>query len=337
MTDENLPSNLPSNTLESILASIPEYLIPRSVKALDRLIGAAVDIPVAWLRQHSERINSKTTAYASVEKAIAEVAAERAASDPEIVEKATQSLIRKAYRKQSNLEAVAVRTVEELRHAEPEQVVEVNDEDVELDQDWLNIFERYAEDASSDRMQNLWGRILAGEIRKPGRFSLRTLRYISEISQQEATKFGNITEIFFQGQSPKKLIKPDDKRDISELLFLEENGLIQGASGLGLTFSLTVPQHGYVILREGNIALALKAEPGQELSFDVIVLTKLGSELISLIPDRNLIDVASRVADGYRSENIKAAYIFPCHGDQVNLTPIRILWVEEPSIKPAQE
>src|SRR5208283_1459027 len=53
----------------------------------------------------------------------------------------------------------------------------------------LNIFERYAEDASSETMRALWARVLAGEIRRPGQFSLRTLRFMSELDATTAKLF----------------------------------------------------------------------------------------------------------------------------------------------------
>ena len=129
-----------------------------------------MDIPVAWLNQQKAKINSKTSAFASVENAIAEAAAKQAISDPEIVERATQSLIRKAYKKQSNLEAVSTQAIEDLTKGHSDAGDNDARVEVEVDIDWLNVFERYAEDASSARMQNLWGRILAGEIRRPGQF-----------------------------------------------------------------------------------------------------------------------------------------------------------------------
>jgi hypothetical protein len=300
---------------------------PRSLKALDRLIGAAVDIPVAWLNQQKAKIDSQTKAFESVESAIAEAAGRQAVSDAGIVERATQSLIRKAYKKQSNLEAVSVQAIHELKKEESTANNDDASIDVEVDIDWLNVFERFAEDASSARMQNLWGRILAGEIRKPGQFSLRTLRYISEISQREASQFSNISQLFFAGKSPWSLINPDSKEDISDLLFLEENGLIQGSSGLGLSHSQQVPDHGFIIFYEKDIALALKAEPGKKLSFSIIVLTVLGQELIKLISERDLVEIASKVAEAYKTDEIEAAYIFPCDGNVVQTSyPIRVLW-----------
>ena len=56
-------------------------------------------------------------------------------------------------------------------------------------QDWVARYIESASQVTDQTMQELWGRILAGEIRKPGTFSLRTLHVVSNISQVEAKLF----------------------------------------------------------------------------------------------------------------------------------------------------
>jgi Protein of unknown function (DUF2806) len=53
------------------------------------------------------------------------------------------------------------------------------DATAEIEDDWLNFYAKLAEDKSSAELQQLFGRILAGEIRKPGSFSLKTLQLVS--------------------------------------------------------------------------------------------------------------------------------------------------------------
>lgn len=54
------------------------------------------------------------------------------------------------------------------------------------DDDWVTRFLKYAQDVSSEQMQGLWGRILAGEIRRPGTYSLRTLDFVRNMTKPEA-------------------------------------------------------------------------------------------------------------------------------------------------------
>jgi len=47
-------------------------------------------------------------------------------------------------------------------------------------------------DVSSEELQKLWGRILAGEVKSPGQTSLRTLTILRSMTQQEAKDFLNL-------------------------------------------------------------------------------------------------------------------------------------------------
>ena len=48
-------------------------------------------------------------------------------------------------------------------------------------------FESYTEDASSDQLQTLFAKLLAGEIRKPGGISPMTLHFVSMLDQEAAS------------------------------------------------------------------------------------------------------------------------------------------------------
>ncbi len=60
------------------------------------------------------------------------------------------------------------------------------DANSEIEDDWLNLFSRIAEDKTSEELRTLFGKILAGEIRRPGSFSLRTLQLIGTLSKADA-------------------------------------------------------------------------------------------------------------------------------------------------------
>jgi hypothetical protein len=174
---EPVTANLPTteSALPAWITGIPSALVPSTLKALDRLIGAVVDYPVALIKRETAKIEAQAKAFEIVESAIAKSAGELAGADTETVGRALKVLVRKEYRKELNLEAVAAETVSELKADTPFYTEEPVPKEPP-NEDWLNVFERFAEDASTERMQGLWGRVLAGEIRQPGRFSLRTLR-----------------------------------------------------------------------------------------------------------------------------------------------------------------
>ena len=58
-----------------------------------------------------------------------------------------------------------------------------------MDDDWIESFRREAADRSQGEMRETFARILAGEIREPGTFSIKTLRTVGALSQSTAALF----------------------------------------------------------------------------------------------------------------------------------------------------
>ncbi len=308
MSTDPEPSNLPAQIAEALVL-IPKGMVPGVLKALDRLLAAAVDVPVAWLTQKKAKIDAQTESFRLVESSIAGAVAIGAAGDRDTAERAMSVLVRKEYRKQINREGVAAAMLEDMR--DPATNVTAGDPTpptTELDEDWLNVFERYAEDASSDRLQDLWGRVLAGEIRKPGRFSTRTLRFLSEFSQADALTFEEFAKCAFKDTAPSKLVKPE-VNDLRDLIYLESSGLIQGVTGLGLSQTIHFNESGYWFVIEGDISVVFKGDPNAVFKQNVVALTPLGQELLSLVTNRNTRDAARAVALASRCPEIHECYL----------------------------
>lgn len=334
MSGDEVIAKLPETIANAVPGIHPSW-VPATVKALDRLVGAAIEIPAAWLNQQSAKIDAKTESYRIVESAVASSAANVVCNDPEIALRAADNLLRKEYRKQRNKEAIAAVTLAELRSSanaednshsvnEPEQTPP------QLDDDWLNVFERYAEDVSSENMQRLWGRVLAGEIRKSGRYSLRTLRFLAEFSQEDARIFSEVANCVFGSFGPSKLINPKGK-NVGHLLPLEANGILQGITALGLSQSVRLSPSGYGYLREGDIVIALWGRPNSEISTPCCVLSPLGMELLSLLPERDVVSVARRVAMSILSPNIRVAKLGVASPDN-SVSFFETLWEQKNTV-----
>ena len=67
---------------------------------------------------------------------------------------------------------------------------EVDDHDP--DPDWTARFFDYVQDVSSEDMQKIWAKILAGEVESPGRTSLRTLDTLRNMTKIDADLFNGI-------------------------------------------------------------------------------------------------------------------------------------------------
>ena len=87
-------------------------------------------------------------------------------------------------KRQANIEAVAHRAALELRDSSAPAV--------EPDHDWTARFFGEVQDVSSEDMQVLWGRVLAGEVRKPGLTSMRTLGILKDLDADTARLFSRL-------------------------------------------------------------------------------------------------------------------------------------------------
>lgn len=147
----------------------------------------------------------------------------------------------------------------------------------------MNHFSRLAEDASSEDVQRTWGRVLAGEVRKPGSFSLRTLRFISEMDQETADLFDRKARLVIGGDFLPGSQEATNE-ELHEKVRLEDAGLIVGASsGFTRTFSGQANPSGW---REGQHTLMVHFS-GAELKFSVsgVLLTNVAKEMLSLVHD----------------------------------------------------
>ena len=197
---------------------------------MDRLLFAGINIPLAYFERQKALIDARTRTLVEIEGKLGHAVASSVQNDHTIIENAQQFLIQKEFRKQLNREAVAQAALENLSSTGKSHEPQHEGED--LDADWLNIFEKHVEDASTERMQNLWGRVLAGKIKTPGQYSLRTLRFLSELSQKDAEIFQEFSDFMFNDFMPRKIfLGPDGLtgKNLKSLSHLESLGLIQGA------------------------------------------------------------------------------------------------------------
>lgn len=84
-------------------------------------------------------------------------------------------------KRQSNIMAVVQRAALEVGEKEVQ--------DHEVDHDWTARFFNDVQDVSSEEMQELWAKILAGEVERPGSTSIRTLNVLKDMNLRVARIF----------------------------------------------------------------------------------------------------------------------------------------------------
>ncbi len=67
----------------------------------------------------------------------------------------------------------------------------------DVDEDWIVSFFEHSQDVGSEEMQQIWSKILAGEIAQPGSFNLRTLQSVKTLTPQEARAFTKLCSFSF--------------------------------------------------------------------------------------------------------------------------------------------
>src|SRR5260370_30873449 len=150
MTASDDPPTLGQAISQWLGLQMPSIRLPQTLKNVDKAFGRIV---LAGGENVAERIRQSTK----------KIEAEGS------IEIAGMFRTEEERRKFKNKEAVARSAIVELWN-DPGAA----DAPSEIEDDWLNLFARLAEDKSSEELQALFGRILAGGIRRPGSFSLRT-------------------------------------------------------------------------------------------------------------------------------------------------------------------
>ncbi|NMH61470.1 TIGR03899 family protein [Alteromonas ponticola] len=90
-----------------------------------------------------------------------------------------------------------------------------------LDPDWFFAFTSLAENIYSQAMQELWGRIFAAEVVKPGSFSLRSLETLKALTQRDArlfTRAVSMASLRAGDPVPRILVGYHQRRGLSTLL-----------------------------------------------------------------------------------------------------------------------
>ena len=120
----------------------------------------------------------------------------------EIAKRASSRLAYQEITKQQNIEAVADNAYQELQGTDS-----VSSDPV--DPDWMFRFFNSVENISNVDMQKIWGRILAGEIQSPNRYSYRTLEKLRNITTEEAQLFQKVAALSLTNGNHKFLLNDD--------------------------------------------------------------------------------------------------------------------------------
>lgn len=177
------------------------------------------------------------------------------------------------------------------------------------DEDWIARFFRSAQDINSKQMQDLWGRILSGEIKKPGSYSLRTLDFIRNISSSEAELFERVGKLAlcssgsaFISIADKKWLA--DERGIKEAdhFLLAELGIMY-PTDLQLTTFTTESASEMLFRAHDHIVLIRRGQIKVPIHMQIWKFTGIGLEMLPLLPRHVDIGYIEQVAKIFTESN----------------------------------
>jgi len=234
-------------------------------------------------------------------------------------------------KRQSNIEQITQFAADELSS-------ETDKFGGEVDNDWTTRFFRIAEDVSNEQMQSLWGKVLAGEVKKPGSYSLRTLELLKNITQSEAELFSRLAKFaiisgdkfFIYNKDQGKNLEKIHKVTFTDLLILRDLGLFHPNN---LRFLLEGTESDeQTVFTCGTTCFVVnrpKGTPKQDVS--VIVFTEIGKELLQFIDKEPCdLDYIKEFTSSLKSEGSTVQYgqIIGIRGDSIQHGPLQQLQID---------
>jgi uncharacterized protein YuzE len=195
---------------------------------------------------------------------------------------ATQTLIADTLRKEINVAKAITHAEDELKNDTENTVPDEN-----IDSDWLYRWRDYAGTVSSDELQVLWGRILAGEVKSPGTYSYRLLELVRNLNRNEAILIEKISPFVitdFIVRQPESILEAEGIT-FNILLDLQELGIVAGVEAIGLNkqFPSSASESFIkILLCYGRGILVEHSDPKKKLDIGVYVITTLGKQVIRL-------------------------------------------------------
>ena len=189
----SVPEIITDLVADTVISGIPAPVRRNFLKAIGQLSSAAIDIPVAYLTGKADERRAETAARIRLIDTSAAQIAQQMQTDPEYARVAVQKFGQRVLREQVNLDMISQRAASEILDSGDSTGQSAPEESVDtINDDWLNVFETEARQKSTEEMQAFFGKILAGEIRKPGSYSTRAVRILSSLDQDIAGHFARL-------------------------------------------------------------------------------------------------------------------------------------------------
>jgi hypothetical protein len=218
-------------------------------------------------------------------------------------------------KRQFNVEQISLEAVNELRGQE------ASGEPV--DEDWVARFFEAAKDISSEQMQQIWARILAGEVKQPGSFSLRCIEAVRNTSRREAKMFEELSPYVVSNRFILRTVGDSEKTRnarLQDALQLGEAGLLTVDMQLSFSPTFAPAQSTALLMNDLVIVVVSRTEKERKENFSAYILTSVGMELMRLFPRPADRGYARALVEKLRKSNYEVRTLLGVrHGDGLKL------------------
>ncbi|KQB54635.1 hypothetical protein AQS70_21175 [Pseudomonas endophytica] len=132
----------------------------------------------------------------------------------------------------------------------------------------------------------MWGSLLAGEVKSPGSYSLRTLDFLRNISQSEAKLIEKASRLKIQGFIWQEA-RNQGLISFKELMELQDLGIVSGVDSQSIMFSASGLEDGdsnwlRVLESHSKCIVIRSSDVNASLDFQIYPFTKLGLQIMEL-------------------------------------------------------
>jgi hypothetical protein len=194
----------------------------------------------------------------------------------ELQQRALGRFLAEEARKQANIEEITQKALPDLKEGSRPQDVE---------DDWITNFFDKCRLISDNEMQSLWAKILAGEANAPGKYTKRTVNFLSSIDKSDAMLFtelcgfgwflGNVIPLIYEVQSD---IYTAHGMTFESLKHLDEIGLLSFEALAGYT-RIHLPEVVKIHYYSTPINIKFAKPSDNELDIGKVLLSRIGQEL----------------------------------------------------------
>lgn len=237
-----------------------------------------------------DRVSNAIGVYFEPHRIVRRAKAEAKANEIDLLSKlkledtqrrAAQRLLHEETKKQSNIDNITQDALESLEQdAQPENIEEP----------WLDRFLDKAKDISEADAQKIWAKVLAGEAKAQGSFSLRALDILYNLDKKDAETFTLLCRFGWDILGYEAMLQPmvfdladpiyaDAGLTYFDLIHLDSLGLISFHTIAQSTYSLNSSDAtGVLMTYKGEKPIFVRSQTGS-IKTGLVLLTRAGNEL----------------------------------------------------------